>query len=180
MLPHTVSRERYAGRPPVPGAVPRRAFPEPIPGHPSGRRIYVLIVLSFTALVCVTWISEYFDPVNLLLTGKQSAPNPAEAWAESVWILLVMLLLLVASRTVLMRLRYLEGLLHMCSFCKGISVDSKWVPFEQYLQQYSKLVLSHSLCPDCACKHYGYSKAEQEADALRENAQRLMAERREE
>ncbi len=167
-----VRRKSQAGSPVRRPVTPKSSFPQPLPGHPSGRQIYFLIFLSFIALISVTWVSEYFDPINVVLSGHQSEPNIAEAWSETFWTLLVMLMLLVATRVVVARLRYLEGLLHMCSFCKSISIDGQWLPFEQYLQQNSKLRLSHSLCPDCACEHYGYSETHRLEDEAAELSRR--------
>lgn len=60
------------------------------------------------------------------------------------------------SRQLRQRVRALEGLLPICSFCKSIRDDKQdWVRFEEYLTQHSDAVVSHGLCPDCAQKHYG-------------------------
>lgn len=60
------------------------------------------------------------------------------------------------ARQLRQRVRALEGLLPICSFCKSIRDDKQeWVRFEQYLTQHSDAVVSHGLCPDCAKKHYG-------------------------
>ena len=59
------------------------------------------------------------------------------------------------SRQLRHRVRVLEGLLPICSFCKSIRDDKQeWVRFEEYLTQHSDAVVSHGLCPDCAKKHY--------------------------
>jgi hypothetical protein len=53
------------------------------------------------------------------------------------------------------RVRKLEGLLPICSFCKRIrSADNEWIRFEQYITNHSEAQFSHGLCPDCAKKHY--------------------------
>ena len=60
------------------------------------------------------------------------------------------------SRLLRQRVRALEGLLPICSFCKSIRDDKQqWVRFEEYLTAHSGAVVSHGLCPDCAKKHYG-------------------------
>jgi hypothetical protein len=60
------------------------------------------------------------------------------------------------SRQLRQRVRALEGLLPICSFCKSIRDEkNEWVRFEEYLALHSDAIVSHGLCPDCAKKHYG-------------------------
>lgn len=53
------------------------------------------------------------------------------------------------------RVKTLEGVLPICSFCKRIRDGSEhWVPFETYLCRHSTAELTHGLCVDCADEHY--------------------------
>ena len=54
------------------------------------------------------------------------------------------------------RVKILEGLLPICSYCKKIRDDSAkspgkggWVQMEKYISQRSKADFSHGICPDC-------------------------------
>lgn len=68
---------------------------------------------------------------------------------------LLTLLLSRQSRQLRQRVRTLEGLLPICSFCKSIRDDrNEWVKLEEFLVQHSGAVFSHGLCPECAKKHY--------------------------
>jgi hypothetical protein len=59
------------------------------------------------------------------------------------------------SRRLRQRVRTLEGLLPICSFCKSIRNDrGEWERVENYVSRHGA-TLSHGLCPDCAKKHYG-------------------------
>ena len=50
----------------------------------------------------------------------------------------------------------LEGILHICMFCKRIRDESEnWQPVEGYISRRSGADFSHGLCPECAQKHYG-------------------------
>lgn len=54
------------------------------------------------------------------------------------------------------RLRILEGLLPICSYCKRIRGDSdEWQQIERYISTHSEAVFSHGVCPTCAKEHYG-------------------------
>jgi len=49
----------------------------------------------------------------------------------------------------------LSGLLPICSFCKKIRDDKGyWKQIETYIKEHSEADFSHSICKDCATKHY--------------------------
>jgi len=52
------------------------------------------------------------------------------------------------------RIRYLEGVLRICSYCKRVDAGGRWVAFETYITEHSAALFSHGLCPDCARQHY--------------------------
>lgn len=52
-------------------------------------------------------------------------------------------------------IKTLRGILPICSFCKKIRDDrGYWNQIEAYIQDHSEALFSHSLCDDCAKKHY--------------------------
>ena len=54
------------------------------------------------------------------------------------------------------RLKVLQGLLPICSFCKKIRTkEEKWEQMESYITHHSQAEFSHGVCPECAQKHYG-------------------------
>jgi hypothetical protein len=49
----------------------------------------------------------------------------------------------------------LSGLLPICSYCKKIRDDKGyWTQIESYVRRHSEADFSHSICPDCARKHF--------------------------
>lgn len=56
----------------------------------------------------------------------------------------------------LAEVKKLSGFLPICSFCKQIRDDEGyWRQVEEYISEHSEVLFSHSVCPDCAMKHYG-------------------------
>jgi hypothetical protein len=54
------------------------------------------------------------------------------------------------------RIKILQGYLPICSFCKKIrTTDNIWEQMESYIKRHSQAEFTHSLCPECAKKHYG-------------------------
>jgi DNA-binding response OmpR family regulator len=50
----------------------------------------------------------------------------------------------------LARVRQLQGLLPICSYCKKIRDDQNyWQQVEGYISEHSDAVFSHGICPDC-------------------------------
>ncbi len=50
----------------------------------------------------------------------------------------------------LSRVKQLQGLLPICSYCKKIRNDQDyWEQVESYLTQHADVMISHGICPDC-------------------------------
>jgi hypothetical protein len=53
------------------------------------------------------------------------------------------------------RVKTLEHLLPICSFCKRIRDEhGVWKPMEVYISSHTDTHFSHSFCPECGQKHY--------------------------
>ncbi|HEX7335751.1 MAG TPA: hypothetical protein VF252_00980 [Gemmatimonadales bacterium] len=54
------------------------------------------------------------------------------------------------------RVQLLEGLLHICGFCKKIRrPDGTWEQVERYITNRSAAQFSHGVCETCEREHYG-------------------------
>ena len=63
--------------------------------------------------------------------------------------------LILELRNAIGEIKNLRGILPICSHCKKIRDDKGyWNQIEAYIQKHSEADLSHSICPDCARKHY--------------------------
>jgi hypothetical protein len=55
------------------------------------------------------------------------------------------------------QMRLLEGILHICTFCKKIKDEREnWKPIEGYIAEHSEAQFSNSMCPECAKRNYGH------------------------
>lgn len=60
----------------------------------------------------------------------------------------------------LARVRQLEGILPICSYCKKIRDDKEnWRQMEEYISEHSEANFSHGLCPECYEKQLNEIKA---------------------
>ena len=56
----------------------------------------------------------------------------------------------IALEEALTRVKQLQGLLPICSYCKKIRDDRNyWQQVESYIAEHSEAQFSHSICPDC-------------------------------
>ncbi|MFO7894574.1 MAG: PAS domain-containing protein [Longimicrobiales bacterium] len=63
--------------------------------------------------------------------------------------------LLAELRDALSRIRKLEGIIPICSFCKRIRDDEgSWQPVDVYIRKHSDTHFTHGFCPSCQSKHY--------------------------
>jgi hypothetical protein len=60
------------------------------------------------------------------------------------------------SQELARRVKVLEGILPVCSFCKKIrDQHGNWSPMEQYITERSEAQFTHGFCPECGERHYG-------------------------
>jgi len=60
------------------------------------------------------------------------------------------------TRQLSQRVRVLEGILPVCSFCKKIrDQEGKWHSMERFITERSDAKFSHGFCPECGKTHYG-------------------------
>ena len=118
------------------------------------RKLILAELIGFAIVIFMLWANEVFD-VPSLLFGAQATPIN---WVESIFETALVIVLCGCTTfftwRLLERIKYLEGFLPVCSFCKRIRVSEDWIPIEDYISKRSEAVFSHSLCPDCAEKHY--------------------------
>lgn len=111
--------------------------------------------IAFSATVLILWLNEIFDIPHMFFGGRATPVNWTESIEESLLIILVGLGVLHITRRLFKRMKYLEGILPVCSSCKRIRDEADvWHPIETYIRDRSDADFSHSLCPDCARKLY--------------------------
>jgi len=117
--------------------------------HTYEKVILGLELLGFAAVIAVIWLDEYVDLPHLWFGALKTPLRPQEFWFESLTVLLVASITVCATLWVFQRLRFLEGFIQICAWCRKVNVDDDWVSFEQYLKRETDVQLSHSICPEC-------------------------------
>ncbi len=112
-------------------------------------------LIGYGILLFLITGDELFDfPHNIF--GAPATPiNWAEVYIEGSYIIVLCAFTLYLSFRFLNRIKFLEGFLPICSYCKKIRKGNEWTSLEKYMLDHSEALFSHGLCPDCGEKHYG-------------------------
>lgn len=94
---------------------------------------------GFAFLVALSWPDEYHSKWT-------------ESALESLAVVVVWAVVFYFTKRLLARLYYLEGFLHVCSWCNKIHCKGSWVPIEQYFASSFDTMTSHGMCPACSEK----------------------------
>jgi hypothetical protein len=128
---------------------------EPITKAFLSRKVLSYEIIAFSSVVAVIWLNEVFDLPYLLLGGKVTPVNWRESIFETLIITLLGLVIMGNTKALFQEMKYLEGLLPICSSCKKIRDEQgKWQQIEAYIHKRSEIRFSHGLCPHCAIKLY--------------------------
>jgi hypothetical protein len=119
------------------------------------KKIIVAELIGFILVIMILWLNELLDLPYRLLGAPATPMNIVESIFETIIILLLATLVTLSIHTLLKRIRHLEGILPVCSFCEKIRADNRWVPIDSYIRDHSAADFSHSVCPECAAEHYG-------------------------
>jgi hypothetical protein len=109
--------------------------------------------VGFLLVMGVIWADELLD-LPYYLFGTPGTVRWQEALWESGLICLLGVLTICLTYRHLSRIRYLEGFLPVCSYCKRIRAGEHWIPIEEYISDHSAAYFSHGLCPDCLRREY--------------------------
>ena len=119
------------------------------------KRILLYEFTGFGFVILFLWLNELIDIPHLILGAQATPINIPESIFETVIVLLLFIMVTMFNYKILKRLKYLEGFIILCSYCKKIRVEESWIPIEVYIRDHSEAQFSHSLCKECRDEHYG-------------------------
>lgn len=128
-------------------------------------------VIGYGLLLLLIAGNELFDfPHNIF--GTPATPvNWPETFIEGTYIVCLGAFTTYWSFSYLQRIKFLEGFLPICSYCKKIRKGDGWTSLEKYMSEHSEARFSHGLCPDCAEKYYGEYLHPEKGKPLQERTQ---------
>lgn len=119
------------------------------------KKLIIYQLIAYGILLFLIVGDELFDfPHNVF--GAPATPiNWLEVYIEAGYVLALCGISLCMSWRLLKRIKHLEGILPICSFCKKVRIGEDWKAIDEYIRQHSAAEFSHGFCPECGEKHYG-------------------------
>ncbi|MCE5251474.1 hypothetical protein LLG96_14770 [bacterium] len=119
------------------------------------RKIVFYEIVGFAFVAFLLWADEIFDIPHTVFQAPATPVNWVESVVETIYVIILGAIIILITWRDLKKIKYLEGFLPVCSFCKRIRVGNDWIPIEEYLSEHSEAVLSHGFCPECTIKNFG-------------------------
>jgi len=79
------------------------------------------------------WFNELLDLPNRVLGAPVTPVNYAESILGTIAVLILGTIVIYVSHTFIKKIKFLEGIIPVCSFCKQIRVDQDWVNIDSYI-----------------------------------------------
>ena len=111
-------------------------------------------LLGFCLLMLFTWVDEILDLSHLLWHAPSTPINYIELLQESAVIILLGSFIIYRSISYLRHIHYLEGFIRMCSHCRKVELDGKWISLEELVDNQTESKFTHGICKDCLKKYY--------------------------
>lgn len=127
-------------------------------------QIIAFEITAFLLIIVLFWLNELLDLPHRILGASVTPVNYAESILSTVLVFALGILVTSITYRLIKRIKFLEGILPVCSFCKKIRVDKHWVDVDSYISDHSEADFTHSVCPPCAEKYYGYTSDSRESD----------------
>jgi len=119
------------------------------------KKIIVYELIGFGIIILFLWIDELLDIPHLFFQTKATPINMTESIFETSIILCLCIVIIIITFNMLRKIKYLEGFLHVCLYCKRIRVNDEWIEIEDYIKEHSEAECKESLCYECLAKHDG-------------------------
>lgn len=118
------------------------------------QKLISIEIIGFLIGILFIWLDEFIDIPHHIFGAPDTPVNWREAVFESSILIIICIIAISTTVKLMKQIKYLEGFLPVCSFCKKIRVGKEWVPIEDYISKKSDAKFTHSLCPDCGKIHY--------------------------
>ncbi len=104
----------------------------------------------------MTFTNEILDLPHHVLGDQATTWNQrtGEISIELIIFISVIAMDVYIFRTLIRRIKILEGFLPICAGCKKIRNQDQWVQIESYISAHSPVQFTHSMCPECLRKYY--------------------------
>ena len=111
--------------------------------------VLALELAGFGLVILLLWLDEWLDLPHRYFHATITPLRPEEFAMEASAVALLGILVAIATWRLFRRLAYLESLLVICSWCRRVRFDQRWMSLEEYLHERGERRASHGMCPEC-------------------------------
>ena len=122
--------------------------------------------LGFLAIIIICWLNELLQLPSLIFSNHPFAFFFRKSTLDMLLVLAIWLLVSGFTRRLLERVRQLEGFLRVCSWCRRIDYQGRWMPLEEFMQHGFDTPTTHGICQECLRRQ---TEALERAKRAREN-----------
>jgi hypothetical protein len=117
---------------------------------------------GFLGIIVICFLDELLKLPSLIFSGHPFAFVFRRSTLDMLLVLAVWFLVSTSTRRVLERIRYLEGFMRVCAWCRRIDFKGEWMPLEEFMRQGFDTPTTHGICPECLHKqHEAVERAKQ-------------------
>lgn len=111
-------------------------------------------LLGFCLLLLFNWTDEILDLSYRIWNAPATPINYIELVQESVIIVSLGAFVMYRTARYLRRINYLEGFIRMCSHCRKVELDGRWISLEELVDIQTDSKFTHGICKDCLKIYY--------------------------
>jgi hypothetical protein len=116
------------------------------------RKAFCYQSIGFIAVIAVCMLDELVGLSTLLLGDQTYIINFRQSVPKALIIFVVWLLVARSTGRLLAQVRYLEGFMKVCAWCRRVEHKGEWVEFEKFLRLRLDTSTTHGICQDCLQK----------------------------
>ncbi|HVZ63644.1 MAG TPA: hypothetical protein VG936_03575 [Lacunisphaera sp.] len=133
------------------------------PKKESSDSILMKEAVGFSSIILLAWAAEIAEVPHFFF-GELAHFNWSRVLFRTGVVLVIWLWVHVSTRKLLARLHYLEEFLLVCSWCRRVGHEGKWLTTEEYFGSKFATETSHGICPECAQRQFGAGRTVQRVD----------------
>ena len=117
--------------------------------------------LGFLAIIVLCYLDELLRLPALIFSNHPFIFR--RATVEMLLFFAVWLLVSSSTHRLLKRIRQLEEFMRVCSWCRRIVYNGKWITLEAFMEQGFDTPTTHGICPECLREQEAALKRKREA-----------------
>lgn len=133
-------------------------------------KVLVYQHVGFLLIIALTWLDELVVLPSMIFGDASLAFDLHNAALKMLVVLAVWFLMIGSTRRILSRVRYLEGFMRVCSWCRHVDYKGDWISMEELLEKGFHTPTTHGICPTCLADQAARLRAKQASVAPKVHA----------